>query len=207
MIVITVGDSRFKEFTDFNKKQCEKFGVKYQPYALDDEADGIRVKVEDDDMVWKPLAPCLFRFHAINDALKKDDEVACMDGDAVVEKPIDIEFDFDIAVTVRKENETEKHKPYISEINAGVVLVKNTEAFQKFFKYWWALAEDIGDQHALNDIITPYITGRDELIDADGLKVRTLPCEKWNDYYMEGTDPYISHYKSDLKEKFYAERV
>lgn len=203
MIIAQASDKRLRRFIDRNIENCQKFGHTFQVYDLGELGLGIRLEVPEGDLEWSkgtPLAPCRYRFIMIRDALEKDSEVLALDGDAIVNKKIDLDFDFDLAVTVRRENEPNQELPYISKINAGVTAIKNTAAFRTFLTKWEELAQEKGDQHALNDLVKP--DTRDGTMYVDGMKVRCLPCEKWNDYYMDGTDPYILHYKAGLKDRF-----
>lgn len=202
MLIAQAADSRLKRFIEKNIENCQEFGHDYQAYDLGELGLGIRIEMAPDDLIWKPLAPCRFRFTMIRDALEKSSEVVCLDGDVIVNKPLDIDWDFDLAVTVRRKSEPNQELPYISKINAGVTMMKNTAQFRAFLDRWEEEAQELGDQHALNNLISPHIKDREGDIMVDGMKVRLLPCEKWNDYYMDGNDPYILHYKAGLKDRF-----
>jgi hypothetical protein len=108
-----------------------------------------------------------------------------LDSDMLLNEPLDSLFDedFDVALTIRAKQEM--------PINGGFMLINNrrpdvVRAFfaryiARFVGQYSADAAWYGDQLALRDVV--YAPGSDvdaQWIDADGCRVRLLPCSQYN---------------------------
>jgi len=197
MIASIGADHRLKHFITRN---LELNNATFQVYDLGHLNLGTPLTLKKDDLVWQngKFAPCLYRFDMIRDTLKTHDFAVILDGDTIVRKPIPLTPDFDLAVTVRKKEEWRPKRPE-GKINLGVCFI--TKTILPFLDHWEELAQDLGDQHALNTLIEDKIDKREGIIKTQGITIRLLKTEEYNDYYLTGNS-YIEHYKAHLKKKF-----
>ena len=116
---------------EINEKYCSLHSYDY--YCETDDVK-IQNKIKDRAPTWyKPIF--------INEHLHDCDYVLFIDADAVFDdwsKKIEeyVEKNYDFVVT-------EDHGP--SVMNAGVILVKNTDTSKNFLKKWWELAENLNN--------------------------------------------------------------
>lgn len=128
--------------------------------------------------------PCIFKINIIQKELQDNDSVMWLDGDAIIQKPIDGIPENDIVLTERREDGNS-----FGRINAGVMFFNDTPT--EFFGVWRGKAlQANSDQRALNDML-------------DSWDIGFVPTEKYNNYYFDETqdDAYVVHYKGQKKER------
>lgn len=195
--IITAADEKFKkmvEVTEMSSKMLRYNTVVYDlgglGYGKPFEA---RISIQPGAKI--PSKPMI-----INDALnnvKENDVVLWLDADAVIWNRVDeiIDYDFDIAVTVRKKKELENDLP----INAGVVFVRKTKNIQKFMDKWMDLCiTGKSDQVELNKLCQVTTKDFDKTVKREGIKVKVLHCDIYNNFYFKKPQLHakITHYKS-----------
>ncbi|MFC1926555.1 hypothetical protein ACFLWV_02260 [Chloroflexota bacterium] len=129
--------------------------------------------------------------------------ITFLDGDAFLVNKIDelLEEDFDIGVTLRRAGEIERAKVMnvIRNLNSGVIFFKlDSRRMQIFIERWLKLIEERNDslleQTALDILVQEigdniydklYNTGYLELDKEQRVKIKILPCEKYNYNWVE----------------------
>lgn len=195
-MIITAGDIKFKRFVDKNKEQAERLGLDMKVYDLGGLGYGEKVDVREGDLDGKAFPPCIFKIEIIRRSFPGN--VMFLDGDAILQKPLDIQWDFDIGVTVRRN----WRDGAVGKINAGVMFFADNDRTREFLDLWEETAIELnGDQHAINELLKDHILNRDGLVEKDGLKVRSFPTDIYNNYYFaeDQSKARVIHYKGGYK--------
>lgn len=182
--------------------------------------------------LWAQKAVCC------QDCLEKTDRnIVFLDADAFVWQPLEPVFlkDFDVALTLRRLPDINigidravkcsEPVPYHA-VNAGVIFLKNNDAARWFVTLWiekmLSMKYFMVEQTALSQLVldadktafTEY--EKDIRIERDGLsvKVKLLPCERYNNFYISDEDftfesdvqsdnVCVAHFKGHLHRKEY----
>ncbi len=208
LAIVTASDAKYERTVKKNIENCEKFGHKLVVYDLGGLGFGIKRETNKDDFkIHKgcPIMRISFKPHIILDALKEYKYVMWVDGDAFINRKIDIPFDFDIGLTARKHY---NKKTAMGFINAGVVMLKNSPKVYNFVQEWTKKCQ-LSDQGFLNQKVIPHISKDESFEDRekeslnlsiDGLRIKVFPAAKYNDYYAFDKDSYVHHLKGILSE-------
>jgi len=135
----------------------------------------------------------------IKDALKrlnKDDWLAWVDIDCIMQKPIDdVIGNYDVGVTFRK-----------SALNSGVTFWRQCEESFNFLDIWSKESISVnGDQNGLNKICripdNGYI-GKTSFI--ENARVKVFDCKIYNNFFFkkDQSNARIIHYKSKYRDRF-----
>jgi len=202
MIIVTAGCKRFRKLINYSVKQAEKYDYEMQIYDLGDLGfgkpfevlnssfkDNGFYKVMNDKSGWCTRA--LHKPSVIEDALKNHSCILYLDGDAFITDKIDLDMNFDIGVTLRKEG----RDGVMGRVNAGVLFFVKTNYTIEFIKTWKMLTIELeNDQLALNQLL-------DE--NKHECNVKWLPGEIYNNYYDElPEDVKIVHCKNGTNRLF-----
>ena len=194
MIILTAGDRKFKDFLKVSKMRAENFGYKFMKYDLAGK-DFRKV-----DRVFKNL----WKFPLILDAFNKTyDKLVWLDGDAFLWGKLDLDWDFDIGVTMRRQKEILE---YDDPLNSGVVFVNNTDKAKEFLE---EISETDGkiDQSVLTELVgeVTCFTEYYGVFKRKGVRIKTLPTDKYNCYYfnekLNDKDNLILHFKGNMRKE------
>lgn len=200
IIILTAGDAKFKDFISVSRKRAEKFNYKFLVYDLGGLGWGEKfgANFEKEDGVLKNL----WKFPLILDAFRKNDyKIVWLDADAILWNKLDIDWDFDIGVTIRRQKEMTDY----DEINSGVIFVNNTKEAGEFLK---EMCEREGktDQSILTNAVSE-VTGFTryyETFNRTNVRIKTFPTDKYNCYYfnedLNNKDNRILHFKGNMRE-------
>jgi len=135
----------------------------------------------------------------IKDALEKlnkDDWLAWVDIDCIMQHPIDDAIgNYDLGVTFRK-----------SSLNSGVTFWKHCQASLDFLDLWSKVSISVnGDQNGLNKICQiPNNSLIGKTLDIENAKVKVFDCKIYNNFFFkkDQSNARIIHYKSKYRDRF-----
>lgn len=191
MKIVTGADISMREDLESCINSIEQFGYKYIAYDLGDLGFGEPFAhsgmCESVGGLWNSRGlhkpSMIARTMETNDGL-----LLYLDADTRIEKQLDIDTDFDIAVAVRRPKEmtgNDTQKTMRGKYNAGVVFINNNARTKAFVQEWCRITDAIGnDQLALNMLL---------LNAFGGVKIKELPAE-FNDSTIS-EDTIIYHRK------------
>lgn len=209
--IVIASDKNLKQFTDYQVKRFEELGYDYKVYDLGGLGYGEPFKISKGDLNDKTqFIPCVFKPSIIKlqlEELKDKDCLIYLDVDAILNRRLDLDWEFDIGITIRFGSEIRqfKDRPHVGAINSGVLFFRNSKRTRDFVDLWLDVAkEKNGDQIALNHLLMPVLNlgSSDCTVKSFNLSVRQLPCQRYNNYYTRDARPYITHFKGRNKESF-----
>lgn len=213
MIVLTAGDSNFREMISISWEQAEKFGYDFLAYDLNDLGFGELFLVKPESFARNPIPPCYHKPMIVADCLRNIEDgvqVIYLDGDAILNAPVDEVFrdEFDVGVTLRKKDEQGTACPKITGyIQAGVMFFVNSQKVRGFVSNWEEATKEFGsDQWALNELLDAFSwEERNVTVDVGDLRVKVLATEEYNCYYLDkgfSEENKIVHFKGKYRRYF-----
>lgn len=222
MIVVTGANHLFKKTIKYCIRSVEKLGYEILVYDLGNLNYGKNFFIDDyffqnygyySKIATSYFSTCLHKPKIILDALESTQKnILYIDSDAFIISKLDyvFDFEFDIAVTLRRTSEIDKepfedHKKIMGKINAGIIFLKNNMNTTKFVHKWISLTEKLkNDQLALNILLTGIQIN--EVMNINEIKVLGLKTDEYNFYYFnEPINPSVKilHYKNG-QHKYYS---
>lgn len=135
-----------------------------------------------------------------------------IDLDCEMVQPVDnVLSGCDVAVTIRRKEDRQygQRKFFESFVNTGVMFFRNNENARKFLSLWEDnFTKEECDQDGVNKLLLNYSKLEDycEVIDIDGIRIKTLPAEVYNFFYFGDNQEKAKilhykgfHYKGDIK--------
>jgi hypothetical protein len=139
----------------------------------------------------------------IQDALKRINSNECLlwlDADTLPSAALDlVRHDYDLCLSIRR---YKSPKPQEGWINAGVIILRNTEATNQFLSLWSKISKILkGDQHAINLIIHEKKFRKNVPKFLRRMKITGLPTDIINNFYTDDSvkNAIIRHYKTDIR--------
>jgi len=193
MLILTAADKKFQKYVDASKKQAEKFGYKFLAYDL----NGTEFPREDG------VLKNLWKFPVIYDAFKNTtDKIVWMDADALLWNTIDLEWDFDVGVTVRRQKEMVNGE---DPLNSGVMFFNRTEDAGDFLLEL-SFKDGKTDQTVVSDAVREVteFTEYNKIVERKGAKIKLLKTDRYNCYYfnekLNREDNRILHFKGNMRD-------
>ena len=191
MRIITASNKTHENHLKTLLASADKVGYKIEVFDLDELGIG------EDDLTGV-FKSCSFKPNLLKDI---KEFTVWVDDDCIFMDRIDeVEGDYDIGVTIRRESERnrDKHSNYSGWLNAGVVFVNNTSAAKRFVKLWIdhiPETETKTDQEALSDLVRKGV---------DGVRIKQFKTDEYNWFYFpeEPKVAKIIHLKTDVREKY-----
>jgi len=208
MTIITAGDKKFKKFIGAAQKQCEKFGYPMLIYDLGGLGFGIPFDATFENVTGTNVIKNKWKPSLILDAFyRASGEMVWMDADAILWNTIDIDWDFDIGVTLRRQGEIDNTPtPELTGgLNSGVVFINKTSEALDFLQEW-EQRNGKTDQQALNSMVEEVtgFTKYNTIFKRKGVKIKIFTTDRYNCYYFDqslnSTDNRILHFKKDVRD-------
>lgn len=210
MTIITAGNKKFRDFIKTSEKQAKKFGYDILIYDLGKLGFGIPFKASFENVKGTTVIKNLWKPALLLDAYKRiNDTIVWMDADAVLWNNIDLEYDFDIGVTLRRQKEIENTPTpeLTSYLNSGVVFINHTDKALEFLKEWDELCRNGKTDQQIITKMVGEVTGWTKyniIVERKGVKIKILTTDRYNCYYfkekLNSTDNRILHFKGDIRE-------
>ena len=192
--IVLACDKNLKGFADHQISKLTEFGYSYSFYDLGGVGYGEEFKIDSNDIKKiDGFVRCHFKPKVIKKTLEEHDKVIYLDVDAVMNRPLEIEWDFDIGVTIRTAEEVIKYSnnDNVGAINTGVIFFKKSDGVMHFLDQWIEMLDSKTiEQNAFN-----------RLIRGTPLKVKKFPTLLYNNYYTTSNIAYITHYKGLGKQR------
>lgn len=135
-----------------------------------------------------------------------DEPMILVDADCLFMEKVE-EVGFDVGVTLRSEDRVDLSDPYAGILNSGVVIFNSRAT--KLVDRWIAECTKCNttDQKALTDLLSEGIDWQhyDKVYDWQGLKVKVLRTDEYNDFYLKTGK--IFHFKGKRHEEGIYERL
>lgn len=190
MRVVTAADHKMKDWCE----RCVEAASKWYPvdvYDLGGLGFGIDAPTDAENLTWdNGYLPCLFKIPIVAHGLTADDAVLWLDSDCILQRNVDELLDHNtIAVAaLRKEGDVGAGR-----INTGVMLWRKHKFSVPALATWSNLATlSRSEQKAFNAIVEH---------DRNNY---TLVGPEYNNYYFDGSDAAIIHYKTDKRHLYEA---
>lgn len=214
-MIITASDKEFERFVRGLCDSALKHGHEIKVFDLGDlgfgkkfafDSSGLKDGLTIDGLTYLPK--CQFKPSLIKHALTED--IIWLDSDTWIQKPIKVEGDYDVAVTLRRpeERNIDQFSHVSGYLNAGVIFFKNTPQAHKFVDMWideLSQTTTGSDQEALNRVVMK-ATDLTQYGDfnLDDIKIKVLPTDIYNNHYFKEnqSEAQILHFKGNNKKLY-----
>lgn len=190
MTILTYYDKDYKKYGDALIQSAERFEYPFIVLQNQEVPEEIPHGFTIGHITYMPKSQ--WKPYILQKAIKNvKDKCVWVDADAIIQERLDLDWDFDIAICLRRHTDRVENRDiaafaHISGfLNAGVIFFNNTEGAKKFTELWvneMPYTTSGSDQEALTRALFQFTHYPDigKLYEYDGMKLRTLDADIWN---------------------------